>query len=191
MVLGVFWLAGNAALTAGGKKKDEPALPPQMQPGPEHKQLASYAGNWNIKAKFWMSPDAKPEDSEGVVTRTVILDGRYLQETFKGKAGGMEFTGIGVWGYDNLRKHYFSTWIDSMGTGLMHSTGSYDASKTTYTFHSDDIDPFSGKKMKTRVLVRVVSDDHQVMEMFSTPEGGKEFRMMELHYTRAPKKKNQ
>jgi hypothetical protein len=35
---------------------------------------------------------------------------------------GMPFEGLGYTGYDNVKKQYFGTWIDSMSTGIMTSS---------------------------------------------------------------------
>ena len=40
---------------------------------------------------------------------------------------GTPFTGHGMTGYDNVTGKYWSTWTDSMSTGIMVSEGSCDA----------------------------------------------------------------
>ena len=42
---------------------------------------------------------------------------------------GMPFTGHGMRGYDNVSGKYWSTWNDSMSTGMMVSEGTCDAQK--------------------------------------------------------------
>jgi hypothetical protein len=91
---------------------------------------------------------------------------------------------MGLMGYDNFKKKYSSIWIDSMSTGIMHMTGTYDAATKTWTAVGEDIDPSSGKTMKARDTLKIVSDSEQVMEMYRQPAGGKEFKMIEIQYTR-------
>ena len=70
--------------------------------------------------------------------------------------------------------------------GRWTARGKEDAK--TFSGTMEEIDPMTGKKSKMRDVVRLVDNDHQVQEMFSTPEGsGKETKMMEIHYQRVKK----
>ena len=40
---------------------------------------------------------------------------------------GQPFSGVGIDGYDNLRKKYVTTWIDTMGTGIFSMEGTASA----------------------------------------------------------------
>ena len=84
-------------------------------PGEPHKQLASLAGSWTTKTKEWMEPGKPPTESAGSAEMKTLLDGRFLQQEFTGEMMGHPYSGIGTTGYDNLRKRYVSTWIDTMG----------------------------------------------------------------------------
>src|SRR5262245_5212550 len=81
-----------------GDKKDPFAeyLEKYGTPGPEHKLLEGLAGTWNAKAKFWMDPSKNPQTSEGTTVRKLVLGGRYLQESYEGKAFDKPFEGRGV-----------------------------------------------------------------------------------------------
>ena len=57
----------------------------------------------------------------------MALDGRVMVEQFEGTMMGAPFKGHGMSGYDNVTGKYWSTWNDSMSTGLMVSTGTCDA----------------------------------------------------------------
>ena len=109
-----------------------------------HKMLADMDGNWNYAIKMWMNPDpnAKPQESKGTATRKSVMGGRYvvMDVTGKmqmpdqtGKMKDMQFKGMGVEGYDNVKKKFVSSWIDNMGTGIQYSDGTYDpASKNVH-----------------------------------------------------------
>jgi hypothetical protein len=157
------------------------------QPGPEHKVLEPLIGTWNAKVKFWLDPTQPPQESEGVMKRKWIMDGRFVEEKYEGKALGASFQGMGLTGYDPLKKKYVGTWVDSMSCSIMVSQGDYDAKTKTLTSTSDDINPYTGLKTKSRDVLRLVSDDHHLLEMYQTPEGGKEMKVMEIHYHRVKK----
>jgi hypothetical protein len=166
--------------------KDDPtaAMMKLGAPGANHKHLNSLAGKWDAKVKFWMDPSKPPEEMEGSCERHWILGGRFLHEEFKGKAMGAPFHGLGLVGYDNLKKKFVSAWVDNMSTALMTSEGTYDADKKTFTFTSKGKDPYTGQVMKNRDVLRLVGGDKQVSEMYKQPPKGKEFKMLEIVYTR-------
>ena len=164
-------------------KKDPPDL---STPGPEHKILESLAGAYGAKVKAYFEPGKPPEESTGVMKRKMLMGGRYLQEEYEGKIGPESFSGMGLVGFDRIKKKYVVTWIDSMSTGFMTSEGTYDTDKKTLTYISEDIDPNTGKKTKGRDVLRFDSDDQQTFEMYrqSTDDGGKELKVLEIVYTR-------
>jgi hypothetical protein len=168
-----------AALRAG-EKKGPPEPPP---PAPEHKLLKDLVGTFNADVTIYVGSDQKME-SKGTMTRQLILDGRFLQESYDGTFAGKPFKGMGLTGYDTNKKKYVGVWVDSVSNAMMTSEGTYDAKTKTYHFSGDDLDPFSGKPMKARDVLKVVSADEQVMEMYRQPAGEKEFKMMEIRYTR-------
>jgi hypothetical protein len=56
-------------------------------------------------------------EKHATCTNTMILGGRYQQSMIKGNMMGMPFEGMGLLGYDNAQKLFYSTWVDNMGTG--------------------------------------------------------------------------
>jgi hypothetical protein len=182
-------LSGDAKKSKPSKKPakaEEPfaAMIKYGTPGPEHKTLDALAGSWKARVKFWMDPSQPPVESEGTIERKWIMGGRFLEEHFKGDAGGQAFTGLGLVGYDKLKKKYSYAWIDSMTTAISTSDGTYDAAKKTFTFVNEALDPYSGRKTKNRDVTRILSADRHVSEMYKTPSGGKEFKVLEIDYRR-------
>jgi hypothetical protein len=151
-------------------------------PGEPHKQLASLAGSWTTKTKFWMEPDKPPTESTGSCEQKMVLDGRFLQQECTGEMMGGPFTGIGVTGYDNHTKKYVSTWMDSMGTGIfvMEGTGSGDGK--TFTQKGSHEDPIEGR-MNHRAVTKIVDNNTEIFEMYSE-KNGQEVKMMEITYSR-------
>jgi len=152
-------------------------------PGAPHNQLASMAGIWTTKTKEWMEPNKPPMESTGTCEQKMLLDGRFLQQECTGEMMGSPFKGIGVTGYDNHTKKYVSTWMDSMGTGIyfMEGTASADGKTITQKGHYDD--PIEGP-MKLRAVTKIVDNNTEIFEMYSTDKSGKESKMMEIIYSR-------
>ena len=97
-------------------------------PGAPHAMLTKMAGEWSCKVKYQMDPSQPWQESQSTATVTGLMDGRYIQEVDSGQMGGMPFNGMGLYGFDNVSGKYVSTWIDNMGTGIMSSVGTADAS---------------------------------------------------------------
>ena len=154
-------------------------------PGEAHKVLDYKVGRWNLKVRMYMAPDAPPSESTGTSVMKWIMDGRYMQDETTGSANGMPFSGHGIAGYDNLTKRYVSVWIDNMGTGVLRSEGTYDAKHKTFTFTSQQPDFAAGEYTEVRTVDEKIDDDHFVVRVFGPDPSGKEFKSMELEYTRA------
>ncbi len=155
-------------------------------PGEPHKILADSAGKWKTTSQMWQSPDGKPEISKGTANLKMILGGRWLQQEFKGKAMGQPFEGIGLVGYDNVKGKYESHWFDSMSTASMDAEGDYDASTKTLKDKGSMSCPISPTKtQEVRNEWQMISKNKMIFSMFGKgPEGGPEFKMMEIVYTR-------
>ena len=153
-------------------------------PGDAHKKLASMVGTWDVTVKMFPQPGAPAQESKGSSENKWVLGGRWVQENFTGDFMGMPFSGIGYTGYDNIKKQYIGTWMDSMSTSMMASSGTADASGKSYEFSSTMDDPMTGKSMPVKSKVTVTDDDHHSMEMWSPGPDGKMFKMMEINYTR-------
>jgi hypothetical protein len=152
-------------------------------PSDAHKQLQPFVGTWHTKTTHWMSPDAPPERSEGTATAKWLYDGRFLQEDYKGKMMGRPFNGMSLVGYNNVTGKYFTTWVDSMSTGLMTSEGDYNAEAREFTYTGSYVCPVAGKK-EAKFKNRIVSDTQHIFEMYDTDPNGKEFKALEIVYTK-------
>jgi hypothetical protein len=159
-----------------------------------HKLLASLDGNWNYKIKFWMNPDsnAKPQESSGTATRKSIMNGRYVVMDVNGKmqmpgADGkmkdVDFKGMGLEGYDNVKKKFVASWVDNMGTGIEFSEGTYDPA-TKSLIYTAEVEPVPGMKTPVREVIKIADNDHMSLEWYEN-QGGQEKKTMEIAYTRA------
>ena len=154
-------------------------------PGPGHKKLDFMVGTWNAKNTMWMDPSKPPMVSDGTSVQKWVLGGRFLEQTVEATMMGQPFSGLGFTAYDNFKKKYVSTWMDTMGTMIMISTGNFDATGKILTSTGSMDDPTTGKKnVPFREKMTVVSNDEILFEMFGADPTGKDFRWMEIRYTR-------
>lgn len=183
----------GACSSTGSSKKAPPMSEQEMMakwtaygtPGPEHKLLADKVGKWNFTASFWEAPGKPPEKSTGTSEVRSVMGGRYFVDETHGTMMGQPFEGLGITGYDNLRKKYVGSWIDNMGTGLSMSEGTYDASRKVTTYKTEMPDMATGKYMPMRMVERKDSVDQYTAEFYFTGPDGKEFKNMEFVYKRA------
>lgn len=152
-------------------------------PGEPHKLLAKLEGSWTTKSRGWMEPGKPPVESTGACEQKLILDGRYLRQEYTGDMMGQPYTGINILGYNNHTKKYESVWLDSMSTAVYYFVGAASADGKVITQECSYDDPVRGPSL-WRAVTRIKDDDTQEFEMFLTPKGGKEEKMMEMTIAR-------
>jgi hypothetical protein len=156
-----------------------------MTPGEPHTMLTSQAGEWSHQVSMWMAPGAPAMESTATSTAEPILGGRYLVERFSGNMMGMPFEGQALIGYDNAKKKFFSTWVDNMGTGMMTAWGEVDPTTHIVTFTGTVVDPMTGEDKPFREVHTHSGPNEKTMEMYGPGPDGQEYKMMEIHSTRA------
>lgn len=183
-------LAASVAM-AKGKKAEKPMDPQAMMevytklaaPGEQHKQLASLAGSWTTKTKEWMEPNKPPVESTGSAEMKMLLDGRFLQQELSGQMMGQPYSGIEITAYDNVLKRYVTSWMSTMGTGIFTMEGTASKDGKTITLKGQHAEP-GGGYMKHRAIWKIVDNNTQTFDMYGAHPGEKEWKMMEMTYTR-------
>jgi len=163
------------------------------KPNENHKLLTGLDGNWDYTVKMWMDGDTskKPQESKGTAVRKSIMDGRFVEMDVTGKMQmpgpdgkpkEMTFKGHGMEGYDNAKKKFVGTWMDSMGTAIMMSEGTYDPATKSFTYISE-MEPLPGMKIPVREVLKVTDNNHMSFEWYEN-QGGQEKKTMEINYTK-------
>ncbi len=195
LVLGFVAIASAASGGDEKAKKAAPKGPPDEKammeammkaatPGEAHKKLEPIVGTFEAKVTMWMDPSKPPEESTGISEHRWVLGNRYVEQRYEGTFMGKPFSGIGYTGYDNVKKKYVGTWMDTAGTSIMMSTGTADATGKNMNFSATVDDPMTGKPEKITEKVTVTDNDRHSFEMWGTAPDGKGYKMMEITYTR-------
>ena len=173
---------------AGQPAMDEKAMMEAYQkagmPGEAHKALEAMVGTWDTKVTSWMAPGTEPMMSTGVSENKWTLGNRFVEQRYEGSFMGQPFSGIGYTGYDNFKKKYIGSWMDSMGTSMMIQTGTADPSGKAMTFTGMMDDPVTGKSAQIKSVVKVTDNNNHMMEMWGPGPDGKNYKMMVIEYTR-------
>lgn len=188
-LLGVFLCAGLALPAFADEAKEAKKAPAAAgheaadAPGEHHQVLARLAGTWTTASKSWMGP-GEPTVSAGSVEAKLILDGRFLEEHFTSTMLGKPMSGMGMLGYDNGKKKFVATWLDSMSTGIGRGEGTLDAAGKVLTMHWTATSSSTGKPAGRKVIQRLESDSRRVSEFYEKGADGKEKKILEIVYTK-------
>ena len=186
--LGLASIGFQAAMGASPSAPDAEAAAAMRRkiaaPSRAHKRLDVFVGVWAARMSLWMDPSRPPMTSEGTLEQKWILEGRFLQQTCQGELMGSRCSGIGYIGYDNSRKRYLSTWMDSADTTIHTRTGSFDRDGKTLTLTGEIDDDVHGRTIPVRDRIAVVGPSELVFETWEPGPDGKDYKVMEVRYTR-------
>lgn len=151
--------------------------------GAPHAALAKMVGTYDLSIRSWEAPGAPPTVETGTATRSIALDGRVLVEDVQSQMHGQPFTGHGMQGYDNVSGRHWSTWNDSMSTGVMVSEGDCSA-EGACAFTGSWNDPVTKGKVNARMTSKWTSPTVELFEMYAPGPDGKESKIMDITYTK-------
>ena len=123
-------------------------------------------------------------ESRGTCRRKWILGNRFILEEFDGGSLALPFQGLAIYGYDAFEEKYTSVWVDTTNTAITASAGSCRGGCQEIAFTGQHGDPWSGVKRPSRGVTRFINDNEQVLELYEPDVDGREFKVLEIHYTR-------
>ncbi|MBC7980513.1 MAG: DUF1579 domain-containing protein [Armatimonadetes bacterium] len=144
-----------------------PAETPEMPPPTkEHLWLAQLAGEWESDTEIFMEPGKPPVKAKGTESIKMI-GGFWAVGEANAEMMGEPWKAVSTFGYDPGKKHYISTWVDSMTStmwkyegkmegdvleleteGLCMMTGEQCQFKARIEFKSPDIRTFTETKQE-------------------------------------------
>ncbi len=181
--------AAKAQSAAGMTPDQTAALEKLAAVGPNHQFLAQMEGDWVGKFKMQMTADAPVQEFTAKAENDMMLGGRFLRTKLKAKIGQDKFEGFGMFGFDNAEQKFSAIWCDTWSTQINPiSWGTLDSATRTITLVRECKDPLSGQMVKQRDVYIVPSANEYRFESYLTGADGKEFKMLESSYTKAPAK---
>jgi len=152
-------------------------------PGEAHARLAARVGVWKLTTRTWGDPSEEPVVSETTAVREMVLGGRCLQERVVGEVQGIPFESLGHLGYDNVTGRWWSTWMDTLSTAVVVTTGTRDPRAREIVLTGEYVDPLSGETRQVRSVHRWLNLDTERFEWWETRDGI-EVKTMEILYQR-------
>ena len=153
-------------------------------PGEHHELLEQMAGSWNMTIEYRMTSETPVVESQGTCERKWILGKRFLLEEFDGGSLGLPFQGLAIYGYDSFEKKYTSMWVDTMSTAITTNLGTCEDGCKLIKFVGRHGDPWTGTVRPSHGVTRFVDDRRHVLELHEPDSSGKEFKILEIVYTR-------
>lgn len=177
---------GEMQLPPGWTMEDMQAMMAAGTPGEMQKHLTEGVGDWKCDTKMWMLPGSEPLTSEGTSKVTSLMDGRYIQMEMDGEMPGMgPYKGLGIYGFDNIKQEFVSTWIDNHGTGIMTGTGELSDDGKSISWEYSGYCPINKKDITMREVDTITGPNSRKLEMWGpNPKTGEVFKMMEIELTR-------
>lgn len=165
-----------------------------MKPGPEHAELARWAGSYDLTVKMWMGgPGGPPVEMKGTAEIRSIHDGRFMIEEqsyemmMPNAAGGMDkrpHKGLGITGYNNFRRMYETVWCDSLNTQIIKLSGTRPPGSNVTTFYGEMDEPMLNVVGRTiKGVSRVLDDDRFTFEIIDL-HAGDNYKVLEMTYAR-------
>jgi hypothetical protein len=178
--------APEMKLPPGWTAEDMQALIVAGTPGKQQEMLVKDAGTWQGKQQMWMPGSAEPMTSDVRSTITPMMDGRYTKVEVAGEVPGMgPYTGLGIYGFDNVSQQFVCTWIDNHSTGTMNGVGELSPDGKTITWQFTYNCPIIKKPTAMRQIETNTGPNTKKLEMFGNdPKSGKEYKMMTMELTR-------
>lgn len=179
---------GAFQMILGDKKMDDAAAMAQWmeigKPGEPHKLLANMKGQWNATMRMWMDPSQPPMESKGQATFEPVMGGRFMQQKLAIAMMGMPYEGLGYTGFDNHRRMFIGTWMDSMSTSISFSKGSINPAGDQITMFTEMDEPSTGEIGKVaKFVTRFENDDTFVFEAWEVMYG-EPWKVFEIEYNR-------
>ncbi len=148
-----------------------------------HYQLAKLAGKWKGTTKVWFEPHVLADESavEGEIVS--VLNGMFVQHSYKGSLEGKPLEGIMIIGYSLQFARYNCAWIDSFhnGTNIMFSEQFNSVGISFTGKYGSDI-PSEQWGWKTEITMP--SEDDLIITMFNLSPEGEEAKAVETIYRR-------
>jgi hypothetical protein len=155
------------------------------KPGPEHKKLEPFIGDWTLSVKLWTDPKQPPAEAKGTAQRKWIAGGRFVQENVKLECStsGKSFEGLGFLGYNSGEKKFSTVRLCGLCGTISHGLATCTNSGTKFECAKEECCPVTGQKIKGRDEIVIESNDRIIVNVFKTIND-KEVKVMEIVSTR-------
>jgi len=144
----------KSSSTAATKPPSQAEMLKMAGPGPEHEQLAGYAGTWDVEIKMGGGRNAMVY--QGTAKNRMTVGGRFLEMQYEATGKGGTNEGAFTLGFDRRHKEYALVAFDSFGTYFVTSQGKRDEKSGKIRMTGKDDDPMMKAMGHTKEFVHVL-----------------------------------
>lgn len=135
--------------------------------------------------KWYPAKDQPAVESHGESSSRMIFGGRFMRSDFHGIAMGKPFTGMGIEGFDNLKKKFTMVWLDETATPMYAAEGAADSIGKVITYLGTHDDPLTGQLgLEVKYFGTWIDDSTHTFSIYEYPGSPEEYQSMEMVYTR-------
>ena len=156
-----------------------------LRPNDNHAWLGQFLGEWDTTTRLSMMPGQPPLESRGKCTVRWLMEGRWLQSESEGSMMGLPVRSVSTLGYDNFKKKYVQSMVDSFQTCLLTAEGFRDQAGTALHLYGTLDEYLTGEHDKAvRYTLRLLSPDRYVLEVHDLAIGEANTKVVEVEYVR-------
>jgi len=156
-----------------------------IAPNRFHKRLERFLGDWDVELRIWMMPGAEPMVSKGSAQWTWLYPGKWIQGDSDVSMMGMQVRSRTVMGYDNFKRKYVSSVVNSLETALRSFEGNFGKDENSLYLYGSVDEYMTGEHDKTAASVfRFDGADRFTMEVHDLAIGLENARVFEMVMTR-------
>ena len=159
------------------------AAEPEERLGPMAETMRGRVGSWCVAARLRFTPEARPLDLDARA-ESRLLGGRWLVTELRGMEAPDGFHGLGVNGWDPVRRRYTGYWVDGTRGFAIPVEGEYDSATGAFTTLSTERRADGGTVTVVSVT-RPDGDGGEITTFTATGPDGRAFERMVLRYRRA------
>jgi hypothetical protein len=153
-------------------------VPNFPQPAKEHQLLKHFVGDWESTSEAKMAPDQQPITCHGKASARMLGDFWLISET-EGEMMGTTIKAVQTIGYDDKKKKYVGTWVDSMINYMWQYEGTVDESGKKLVLEAEGPNFMTGgTTTKFRDAYEFKSPDHIEATSSMLGEDGKWVQFM-------------
>ena len=155
-----------------------------MEPSKFHNFLARFVGDWDVEFQIYMQAGAEPMKSKGTAKIYWQFPGKWLAQDNKASFMGQVMNSFSLTGYDNVKRQFVGTLVDSMSTEMKSFKGGLSPDGKVLTMYGEMDEPITGENAKMVKYQTFITDgDHHVLEV-SEILYGEPWVVVRIEYTR-------
>ncbi|CAE7262685.1 mscS [Symbiodinium necroappetens] len=154
-------------------------------PGDHHELLTYFTGEWTTETTMWVDKNQPPMVTEGTASAEMVIGGRFVHMEWTTPMMGVDMTGEGYIGHDNVSGRYQSMWMDSGTTAMRFLEGHSNRDGSEIAFYGKMDEPQLDIRDRVVAYVfRLIDADTYEMDVRDLHVGSDDNTVVKITFTR-------